>query len=231
MKVTWCSRPNLQRLKRSTSWSVMRVVWFAWTHTRESGRAWTAADVALNGTRLQTAFTVSVEAREGITTGISAYDRARTIAVAIDPDSRPSDIVSPGHVFPLMARDGGTLMRAGHTEGAVDIARLAGLDPSGVICEIMNDDGTMARLPDLVMLPNCTNLRLGLSRISSRTGAVLSGWLNACMRTAYRMSRVAIGMSSFMPIPSNIQSMSRSPREMCPGTEPVGPSACRRSVE
>ncbi|MFO1036122.1 MAG: 3,4-dihydroxy-2-butanone-4-phosphate synthase [Geminicoccaceae bacterium] len=100
--------------------------------------------------RLSTAFTVSIEAREGVTTGISAADRARTIAVAIDADSSRIDIASPGHIFPLMARDGGVLVRAGHTEAAVDIARLAGLNPSGVICEIMNDDGTMARLPDLV---------------------------------------------------------------------------------
>ena len=98
-----------------------------------------------NGTRHQTAFTVSIEAREGVTTGISAADRARTIAVAIDPACGPQDIVTPGHVFPLVARDGGVLVRAGHTEAAVDLARLAGLTPAGVICEIMNDDGTMAR--------------------------------------------------------------------------------------
>lgn len=103
-----------------------------------------------NLSRHQTAFTVSIEAREGIATGISASDRARTIAVAIDPSKDRDDITSPGHVFPLVARDGGVLVRAGHTEAAVDIARLAGLNPSGVICEIMNDDGTMARLPDLV---------------------------------------------------------------------------------
>jgi 3,4-dihydroxy 2-butanone 4-phosphate synthase/GTP cyclohydrolase II len=103
-----------------------------------------------NGTRHQTAFTVSIEAREGVTTGISAADRAQTIKVAIDPAKHASDIVSPGHVFPLMARDGGVLVRAGHTEAAVDVARLAGLNPAGVICEIMNDDGTMARMPELV---------------------------------------------------------------------------------
>ena len=103
-----------------------------------------------NGTRMQTAFTVSIEAREGVTTGISAADRARTIQVANDPEKGAADLVSPGHVFPLMARDGGTLVRAGHTEAAVDISRLAGLTPAGVICEIMNDDGTMARMPDLV---------------------------------------------------------------------------------
>ncbi|HET6521825.1 MAG TPA: 3,4-dihydroxy-2-butanone-4-phosphate synthase, partial [Geminicoccaceae bacterium] len=103
-----------------------------------------------NESRLSTAFTVSIEAREGVTTGISAADRARTVAVAIDPGSTRADLATPGHVFPLMARDGGVLVRAGHTEAAVDIARLAGLTPAGVVCEIMNDDGTMARLPDLV---------------------------------------------------------------------------------
>lgn len=103
-----------------------------------------------NNSRHQTAFTVSIEAREGVTTGISAADRAHTIQVAIDPSRHASDIASPGHVFPLVAKDGGVLVRAGHTEAAVDIARLAGLNPSGVICEIMNDDGTMARLPDLI---------------------------------------------------------------------------------
>jgi 3,4-dihydroxy 2-butanone 4-phosphate synthase/GTP cyclohydrolase II len=104
-----------------------------------------------NESRHQTAFTVSIEAREGISTGISAADRARTISVAISDQATPRDIVSPGHIFPLMARDGGVLVRTGHTEAAVDISRLAGLNPSGVICEIMNDDGTMARLPDLVI--------------------------------------------------------------------------------
>ncbi|HXQ51957.1 MAG TPA: 3,4-dihydroxy-2-butanone-4-phosphate synthase [Stellaceae bacterium] len=103
-----------------------------------------------NASRLQTAFTVSIEARDGVTTGISAPDRARTIAVAIDPTKSPEDIVTPGHIFPLMARDGGVLVRTGHTEAAVDIARLAGLNPSGVICEIMSDDGTMARREELV---------------------------------------------------------------------------------
>src|SRR5579883_820038 len=102
-----------------------------------------------NGTRHQTAFTVSIEAREGVTTGISAADRARTVSVAIDPSCGPQDIVTPGHVFPLVARDGGVLERTGHTEAAVDLARLAGLTPAGVICEIMNDDGTMARVPQL----------------------------------------------------------------------------------
>jgi 3,4-dihydroxy 2-butanone 4-phosphate synthase / GTP cyclohydrolase II len=114
-----------------------------------------------NGTRHQTAFTVSIEAREGVTTGISAADRARTIAVAIDPTKGKHDLVTPGHVFPLMARDGGTLVRAGHTEAAVDIARMAGLIPAGVICEIMNDDGSMARLPDLIGFAQQHGLKVG----------------------------------------------------------------------
>lgn len=114
-----------------------------------------------NGTRHQTAFTVSIEAREGVTTGISAADRARTIAVAINPETKREDIVTPGHVFPLVAREGGTLVRAGHTEAAVDFARMAGLNPAGVICEIMNEDGTMARLPDLVSFAQHHGLKLG----------------------------------------------------------------------
>jgi 3,4-dihydroxy 2-butanone 4-phosphate synthase/GTP cyclohydrolase II len=115
-----------------------------------------------NEARLGTAFTVSVEAREGVTTGISAADRAHTIAVAIDPKSTPHDLVQPGHVFPLRARDGGVLVRSGQTEAAVDLARLAGLNPAGVVCEIMNEDGTMARVPDLV--PYCE--RHGLKMIT-----------------------------------------------------------------
>ena len=117
-----------------------------------------------NGTRHTTAFTVSIEAKEGVTTGISAADRARTIAVAIDAAKGPEHIVSPGHVFPLVARDGGVLVRAGHTEASVDISRLAGLNPSGVICEIMNDDGTMARLPDLIPFARRHGLKIGTIR-------------------------------------------------------------------
>ncbi|MDR3500389.1 MAG: 3,4-dihydroxy-2-butanone-4-phosphate synthase [Parvibaculum sp.] len=113
-----------------------------------------------NQSRNQTAFTVSIEAREGISTGISAHDRAHTVSVAIDPTKGQNDIVSPGHVFPLVAKDGGVLVRAGHTEAAVDIARLAGLYPAGVICEIMNDDGTMARLPDLVQFAQLHGLKI-----------------------------------------------------------------------
>ena len=115
----------------------------------------------VNGTPNQTAFTVSIEAKEGISTGISAHDRAHTISVAIDATKGPNDIVTPGHVFPLVARHGGALVRAGHTEASVDIARLAGLTPAGVICEIMNDDGTMARLPDLVQFAQLHNLKIG----------------------------------------------------------------------
>ncbi len=117
---------------------------------------------AKNEAPLQTAFTVSVEAREGVTTGISAADRAHTIQVAIDARSTPESLVQPGHVFPLRAKDGGVLERAGQTEAAVDLARLAGLNPAGVICEIMNDDGTMARVPDLI--PYCE--RHGLKMIT-----------------------------------------------------------------
>ncbi|MBB3065735.1 3,4-dihydroxy 2-butanone 4-phosphate synthase/GTP cyclohydrolase II [Limibacillus halophilus] len=113
-----------------------------------------------NESRHATAFTLSIEAREGVTTGISAPDRARTISVAIDPASSPRDIVTPGHVFPLMAREGGVLVRTGHTEAAVDLARLAGLNPSGVICEIMNDDGTMARRDDLIAFAQTHGLKI-----------------------------------------------------------------------
>lgn len=117
-----------------------------------------------NGTRHETAFTVSIEARDGVTTGISAADRARTIAVAIDASKGREEIVTPGHVFPLVARDGGVLVRAGHTEAAVDVSRLAGLNPSGVICEIMNEDGTMSRMDDLVSFAQLHNLKIGTIR-------------------------------------------------------------------
>jgi 3,4-dihydroxy 2-butanone 4-phosphate synthase/GTP cyclohydrolase II len=117
-----------------------------------------------NRSRNETAFTVSIEAKEGITTGISAADRARTIAVAIDASHGPEAIVSPGHVFPLIARPGGVLVRAGHTEAAVDVSRLAGLNPSGVICEIMREDGTMARLDDLMDFARAHGLKIGTIR-------------------------------------------------------------------
>jgi 3,4-dihydroxy 2-butanone 4-phosphate synthase/GTP cyclohydrolase II len=119
------------------------------------------AVVGRNAPRNRTAFTQSIEAREGVSTGISARDRARTIATAIDPTMDASDIVSPGHVFPLIARDGGVLIRAGHTEASVDLARLAGLYPAAVICEIMNDDGTMARMADLVTFAQRHGLKIG----------------------------------------------------------------------
>ncbi|MEO7680143.1 MAG: 3,4-dihydroxy-2-butanone-4-phosphate synthase, partial [Sphingomonas sp.] len=117
-----------------------------------------------NGTRHETAFTTSIEARDGVTTGISAADRARTISVAIDASKGKEEIVTPGHVFPLVAREGGVLVRAGHTEAAVDVSRLAGLNPSGVICEIMNEDGTMARLDDLVAFAQLHHFKIGTIR-------------------------------------------------------------------
>ncbi|WP_336973688.1 3,4-dihydroxy-2-butanone-4-phosphate synthase [Sphingobium aromaticiconvertens] len=117
-----------------------------------------------NGTRHQTAFTVSIEARDGVDTGISAADRARTVSVAIDGSKGPQDIVTPGHVFPLIAKEGGVLVRTGHTEAAVDVARLAGLNPSGVICEVMKDDGTMARLDDLFVFAAKHRMKIGTIR-------------------------------------------------------------------
>ena len=138
-----------------------------------------------NVSRHHTAFTVSIEAREGVSTGISASDRARTIHVAIDPTKGPDDLVSPGHIFPLEARAGGVLVRAGHTEAAVDIARLAGLNPSGVICEIMNDDGTMARMPDLVPFAQRHGLKIG-------TIADLIAYRLRCDRIVERMLETAI---------------------------------------
>ena len=117
-----------------------------------------------NSSSFETAFTVSIEASSGVTTGISAADRARTISVAIDAANGPETIATPGHVFPLVAREGGVLVRAGHTEAAVDVSRLAGLNPSGVICEIMNDDGTMARMDDLVAFAQFHNMKIGAIR-------------------------------------------------------------------
>ena len=117
-----------------------------------------------NGTRHETAFTTSIEAKEGVTTGISAADRARTVSVAIDAANGPEQIVTPGHVFPLVAKEGGVLVRAGHTEAAVDVARLAGLNPSGVICEIMREDGAMARLDDLIAFAETHGLKIGTIR-------------------------------------------------------------------
>lgn len=113
-----------------------------------------------NSSRHETPFTVSIEASEGVTTGISAHDRSHTVGIAINPQVRTVEIATPGHVFPLRAREGGVLVRAGHTEAATDISRLAGLNPSGVICEIMNDDGTMARLPDLMVFAKKHGLKI-----------------------------------------------------------------------
>ena len=138
-----------------------------------------------NETPYGTAFTVSVEAREGVTTGISAPDRSRTIQVAVDPEAKPDDLVQPGHVFPLRAREGGVLARAGQTEAAVDLARLAGLIPAGVVCEIMNEDGTMARVPDLI--PYCE--RHGLKLI---TTAALIEYRRRHERLVERMTTVAM---------------------------------------
>jgi 3,4-dihydroxy 2-butanone 4-phosphate synthase/GTP cyclohydrolase II len=117
-----------------------------------------------NTARLGTAFTITIDAREGITTGISAADRAHTVRVAVDENCRPADLARPGHIFPLRAREGGVLVRAGQTEGAVDLMRLAGLKPAGVICEIMNDDGTMARVPEL--LEYCETFDLKITSIA-----------------------------------------------------------------
>ncbi len=149
-----------------------------------------------NETPYETAFTVTVEAREGITTGISAHDRSRTIQVAIDPSSGPRDLVQPGHVFPLQARPGGVLQRSGQTEAAVDLARLAGLNPAGVVCEIMKDDGTMARVPDLI--PYCERHGLKLVTVADlieyrrRTEKLVERVVSVNLPTAYgRFTAVA----------------------------------------
>jgi 3,4-dihydroxy 2-butanone 4-phosphate synthase / GTP cyclohydrolase II len=142
-----------------------------------------------NETPFGTAFTVSIEAREGVSTGISAHDRARTIQVAIDPSKSPEDLVQPGHVFPLRARPGGVLQRAGQTEAAVDLARLAGLNPAGVVCEIMKDDGTMARVPDLVEYCARHDLKMitveDLIEYRRRTEKLVERWTSVRLPTAY----------------------------------------------
>lgn len=142
-----------------------------------------------NGSRHQTAFTVSIEAREGVTTGISAADRATTITTAINQSMGAADIVSPGHVFPLMARDGGVLVRAGHTEAAVDISRLAGRTPAGVICEIMKDDGTMARMPDLIEFSKQHDIKIAtiadLIAYRRRNETLIERTLETTIDTAY----------------------------------------------
>jgi 3,4-dihydroxy 2-butanone 4-phosphate synthase/GTP cyclohydrolase II len=140
-----------------------------------------------NGTQHGTAFTVSIEAREGVTTGISAADRSHTIATAVAKDAQASDLVQPGHIFPLQARDGGVLMRAGHTEAGCDLSRLAGLSPTSVICEIMKDDGTMARLPDLVEFAKAHGLKIGtiadLIEYRSRTESIVESVGTRVMQT------------------------------------------------
>ena len=142
-----------------------------------------------NEGRHETAFTVSIEAREGVTTGISAHDRAHTISVATNVNKGQDDIVTPGHVFPLVARDGGSLVRAGHTEAVVDIARLAGLTPAGVICEIMNDDGTMARLPDLLSFAEQHDLKVAtiadLISYRRRTESIVERSLESVLDSRY----------------------------------------------
>ena len=142
-----------------------------------------------NGTVYSTAFTVSIEAAEGVTTGISAADRAKTIAVAVNPNSAPSDLVQPGHVFPLQAVEGGVLMRAGHTEAGCDLAAMAGCSPSSVICEIMKDDGTMARLPDLQMFAAEHSLKIGtiadLIEYRSRHESLIDSLGSRPLKTAY----------------------------------------------
>src|SRR5512133_970406 len=156
---------------------------------------------AKNESPFQTAFTVSVEAREGVTTGISAHDRAHTIQVAIDPKSKPQDLVQPGHIFPLKAKSGGVLERTGQTEAAVDLARLAGLTPAGVICEIMNDDGTMARVPDLVPYARRHGLKIitvaDLIKYRRRTEKLVRRAATVSMPTRYGDFR-AVGYESIM---------------------------------
>ncbi|MEY3468318.1 MAG: hypothetical protein RL203_412 [Pseudomonadota bacterium] len=144
---------------------------------------------AQNGTVYSTAFTVSIEAAEGVTTGISAADRARTIQVAVAKNTQANDLVQPGHVFPLQAVDGGVLMRAGHTEAGCDLAAMAGCSPSAVICEIMNDDGTMARLPDLQRFASEHGLKIGtiagLIEHRSRTESLVNAISSRSMQTAH----------------------------------------------
>jgi 3,4-dihydroxy 2-butanone 4-phosphate synthase / GTP cyclohydrolase II len=145
--------------------------------------------VARNGTKMGTAFTVSIEAAEGVTTGISAADRARTVQAAVARDAKAEDLVQPGHIFPLQAVDGGVLMRAGHTEAGCDLAGMAGLTPAAVICEVMKDDGTMARLPDLQLFAAEHGLKIGtiadLIEYRSRNESLIEKVGSRVMRTAY----------------------------------------------
>lgn len=156
-----------------------------------------------NTSRYETAFTVSIEARAGVTTGISAADRSRTIQVAIDPNTKPSDLARPGHVFPLRARKGGVLVRTGQTEGSVDLARMAGLYPSGVICEVMNDDGSMARLPDLLRFGQEHKIRIctvaDLIRFRLRNERLVHKILETPMQTRRGLAKAMLFGSDVNP--------------------------------
>ncbi|OXH81444.1 bifunctional 3,4-dihydroxy-2-butanone-4-phosphate synthase/GTP cyclohydrolase II, partial [Burkholderia multivorans] len=149
-----------------------------------------------NGTQYGTAFTVSIEAAEGVTTGISAADRAHTIATAVAHDARPEQIVQPGHVFPIMAQPGGVLVRAGHTEAGCDLTALAGLTPAAVICEVIKDDGTMARLPDLIEFAQQHGLKIGtiadLIHYRSRTESIIERVAERTMQTAHGAFRAVL---------------------------------------
>ncbi len=173
---------------------------------------------AKNESAFETAFTVSVEARDGVTTGISAADRAHTIQVAIDPESAPRDLVQPGHVFPLKAKPGGVLERTGQTEAAVDLARLAGLNPSGVICEIMNDDGTMARVDDLAGYCERARAEDGHGRRPDRLPAAARQARRARRRDARCRPRSATSRSSATARWSTTSTTSRSSRATWTGS-------------
>jgi 3,4-dihydroxy 2-butanone 4-phosphate synthase/GTP cyclohydrolase II len=156
----------------------------------------------MNMSKFGTAFTVSIEARTGVTTGISAHDRAKTIKTAISPKAKPSDIVSPGHIFPLRAQPGGVLQRAGQTEGSVDLARLAGLNPSGVICEIMNDDGTMSRVPQLIKFARKHGLKMvtvkDLIQYRMRNECLVTRLATTTIPTAYGGEFTAIAFGNLV---------------------------------
>lgn len=163
--------------------------------------------VARNGTQYATAFTVSIEAAEGVTTGISAADRARTIQAAVAPNAQAHDLVQPGHIFPLQAADGGVLMRAGHTEAGCDLAAMAGCSPAAVICEVMNEDGTMARLPDLQLFAAQHQLKIGtiadLIQYRSRTESLIKKISQRTLETAFG----TFELHAFIDTPSNSMHM------------------------
>ena len=154
--------------------------------------------VSKNGTSHGTAFTVSIEAAEGVTTGISAADRARTVQAAVNPRALASDLVQPGHIFPLQAVDGGVLMRAGHTEAGCDLAQMAGCSPSAVICEIMKDDGTMARLPDLIEFANEHQLKIGTKTVEFHRARLMSklGLHSVGQLTRFAIEEGLVGVAS-----------------------------------